>query len=138
MSRLAGGAVLPLLLALGGGAWALQWTAPDGERSRTNPVPDSPAARQKGRALYQKHCASCHGDKGKGDGPAAAFNPGQPPDLTDAELQGLITDGEMLWKITVGRKDGVEVLMPAMTDKVPVEEDRWKLVLFVRSLAVRP
>jgi len=25
-----------------------------------------------------------------------------------------------------------------MTDKVPVEEDRWKLVLFVRSLAVRP
>jgi hypothetical protein len=41
----------------------------------------------------------------------------------------------MLWKITTGRKEEDEVLMPAMAEKIPAEEDRWKLVSFVRTLA---
>ena len=28
----------------------------------------------------------------------------------------------------------VDVIMPALANKVPSEEDRWKVVLFVRSL----
>ena len=112
-----------------------EWSAPAAERARTNPVPATPEALAKGRALYQKHCAMCHGGKGKGDGPAAEMSPLPPHDLTDRALQERMTDGEILWKLTTGRKTAEEVAMPAMALKVPEENDRWKLVLFVRSLA---
>ena len=95
----------------------------------------TPAALTKGRALFQTHCARCHGDKGRGDGSAAAALPTEPADLTDPVCQSLLTDGEILWKVTNGRRRGKEILMPAMAEKVPLEEDRWKLVAFVRSLA---
>jgi mono/diheme cytochrome c family protein len=112
-----------------------EWKAPEAERGRSNPVATTPATLQKGRFLYQKHCATCHGDKGLGDGPAAAFNAEKPPSLADPKRQRALTDGEMLWKITTGRRDADEVLMPAMAEKISAEEDRWKVVSFVRTLA---
>lgn len=49
------------------------------------PVPGLDAANvERGRALYVTHCASCHGDGGRGDGPAAASLTPTPGDLTDA------------------------------------------------------
>jgi mono/diheme cytochrome c family protein len=81
------------------------------------------------------HCVRCHGDKGRGDGPGAATNPERPADLSDPVFQKLLTDGEIFWKISTGRRRGKEILMPAMADKIPVEDDRWKVVAFVRSLA---
>lgn len=139
MSRMASRAtVLPgLLLATFASLSAAQdetWVAPPEEAARPNPVPDAPANRTKGRALYRKHCAMCHGDKGKGDGPAGKFNVLPPHDLTDPALQQRLTDGEILWKLTEGRKQDEEIVMPAMREKVPEEADRWKVVLFVRSL----
>ena len=38
-----------------------------------------------GRALYQQHCASCHGTTGGGDGPAGAGMDPPPPALGSAE-----------------------------------------------------
>ncbi len=35
-----------------------------------------------GAALYQRHCASCHGAEGRGDGPVAASLRQPPADLT--------------------------------------------------------
>jgi len=35
-----------------------------------------------GKTLFMQHCASCHGDDGKGAGPAAFALKKQPPDLT--------------------------------------------------------
>ena len=35
-----------------------------------------------GQALYLRHCASCHGAAGKGDGPVTGSLQGRPPDLT--------------------------------------------------------
>ncbi|HVQ27942.1 MAG TPA: hypothetical protein VMV21_00065, partial [Vicinamibacteria bacterium] len=57
--------------------------------------------------------------------------------LADPKRLLSLTDGEMLWKITTGRKEEDEVLMPAMAEKIPAEEDRWKLVSFVRTLAAK-
>ena len=124
-----------LLATAGRTASGDEWKAPDAERTRSNPVATTPKALQKGRALYQKHCATCHGDKGLGDGAAAPFNAAKPPSLADPERLRALTDGEMLWKITTGRREEDEVLMPAMAEKIPAEEDRWKLVAFVRTLA---
>jgi len=135
------GAPAAVLLALAlraGPANGDQWKAPEAERGRSSPVAATPATLQKGRALYQKHCATCHGDRGLGDGPAAPFNAEKPPSLADPKRQQDLTDGEMLWKITTGRKEEGEVLMPAMAEKIPAEEDRWKVVSFVRTLAGKP
>src|SRR5712692_355045 len=104
-------------LALAVTGWSVnadEWKAPDAERTRTNPMAAAPAALQKGRALYQKHCVPCPCRRGRGDGPAAPFNAEKPPDLTDPERQQALTDGEVLWKITTGRKVEDEILMPAM------------------------
>ena len=114
-----------------------KWTAPDAEKARVNPVEASPAVLLKGQALYQKHCASCHGDKGKGDGPAETYETEPATDLTDRALQERLTDGEILWKITKGRREGTEVIMPGIAQRVPIEEDRWKLVRFMRTLAAK-
>lgn len=122
------------LLALGAAASPQGWQAPAEAKARANPVPSSPEALRKGKALYQKHCASCHGDKGKGDGPASRFGPGTPEDLTDPEVQERLSDGEAFWKITQGRKEGGDVVMPAFEKEIPSAEDRWKLVLFIRTL----
>jgi len=118
-------------------AEAHKWMAPDADKARVNPVEATPAALLKGRALYQKHCASCHGDKGKGDGPAESYETEPATDLTDPALQERLTDGEILWKITTGLKSGTDVIMPGIVQRVPAEEDRWKLVRFMRTLATK-
>lgn len=114
--------------------FASDWTAPEAERERVNPVAESREALQKGRALYQRHCQSCHGDHGAGDGPAAKTNKEPVPDLREADRQKRVTDGEMFWKITTGRREGADIVMPSMARTISREEDRWKLVLFVRTL----
>jgi mono/diheme cytochrome c family protein len=112
-------------------AGADEWVAPAAERARPNPVPDSPDALRKGRALFQRHCTACHGDKGKGDGPAGA----DARDLTDPAVQQRLTDGEIFWKIGTGRKrEDDELAMPAFARQIGAQ-DRWKLVRFVRSLS---
>jgi mono/diheme cytochrome c family protein len=132
--------LLGVVLA-GAAAWAPahdDWKAPAAERDRPNPVPSSPMAVAKGRGLYMKHCRSCHGDTGKGDGDRAEYSPRKPHDLTDAALQKKFTDGEAFWKITTGRKEEGDVIMPAFAAKIPDDDDRWRLVHFVRTLVVEP
>jgi len=131
----AGARVLSVPLLAATLAAAETWTAPPEARARVNPVEASDAALLKGRALYQKHCASCHGDKGKGDGPAEHFTSEPATDLTDATAQARWTDGEIFWKVSNGRREKSDVIMPALANTVPSEEDRWKVVLFVRRLA---
>jgi mono/diheme cytochrome c family protein len=36
----------------------------------------------KGAVLFKEHCTRCHGERAKGDGPAAESLPYAPPDLT--------------------------------------------------------
>lgn len=38
---------------------------------------------EQGQAVYQRHCASCHGVDGKGKGPAASTLPAKPTDFTN-------------------------------------------------------
>jgi mono/diheme cytochrome c family protein len=112
---------------------AAQWEAPQAARERRNPLTSSKDTLRKGRSLYKKHCSSCHGSRGRGDGPAAGYRMGTPVDLTIPELREM-SDGEMFWKISTGLKEDTEVLMPAFTREMPNELDRWRVVVFVRTL----
>ena len=111
------------------------WKAPAAEKARTNPVPRSPMAVARGRVLYQKHCESCHGATGKGDGERAHLAARKPHDLADAERQQSFTDGEAFWKISTGRREEGDVIMPGFAGKIPAEDDRWRLVHYVRTFA---
>lgn len=77
-----------------------------------------PAAAQKeAQEIFKSRCTMCHGEGGKGDGPAgAALNP-KPRDMTDPEWQKSVTD-EHIDKIIVGggQAVGKSVLMPANPD----------------------
>ncbi len=125
-------------LAAASGFAQQPWTAPKDEAQRANPVPPSPEALQKGRALYQRHCASCHGPKGKGDGVGVSLLVGKtdrrPADLTDPKVQGALSDGEIFWKVANGLMEGAVVVMPAYASEIPKPDDRWILIHFLRTL----
>ncbi len=116
-----------LAIVLVGSAWAqTSWPVPDSEKSKKNPVAAGPKAVEQGKKVAQVNCASCHGNTGKGNGPAAmALNP-KPADWTSKKVQGE-TDGATFWRITTGRGP-----MPAWRH-LP-ETDRWALIQYIRSL----
>jgi mono/diheme cytochrome c family protein len=133
------GRAVSLVLALAGAGVVVrgddqEWVAPPDERAKTNPVASSPEALEKGRFLYRKNCQRCHGAKGKGDGASGRYGIKPPQDLTNPDKQAKLTDGEIFWKITTGLKDGSDVIMPAYKREIAADEDRWKVVLFVRTL----
>ena len=68
---------------------------------QTSPTGFSVTSILRGQALYQTHCAGCHGAKGRGDGPLAAGMRIRPADLTAQHLWDH-SDGEMFWWLTRG------------------------------------
>ena len=95
-------------------------------KNPTNPK-DKEGANE-GKALYAKHCSSCHGKKGLGDGTKAPELKGDLGDFSSAESQKQ-TDGEMFYRITEGRDD-----MPSFKKKLDSEKDRWIIINYVRTL----
>ncbi|MDZ7614210.1 MAG: c-type cytochrome [Flavobacteriaceae bacterium] len=57
------------------------------------------------RLYWKKHCASCHGKKGLGDGTKAKEVEGDLGDSSSAELLGTIRRSYMLQELYIGRKD---------------------------------
>ena len=87
----------------------------------------------RGREIYLARCVACHGNDGRGDGPLAANLIGPPVgNLTDKEWKHGSTDGEIFNTI----KNGVapDFNMGAFADQLK-DEDIWRVVLYVRSLA---
>lgn len=82
-----------------------------------------------GEDLYKKHCRSCHGKEGYGDGTKAKELETEMRDLTSDEVQSQ-TDGELYYKAIIGRDE-----MPNFEKKIRDEEDRWMLINYLRSLA---
>jgi hypothetical protein len=49
-----------------------------------------------------------------------------------------MTDGEIFWKIGAGFREGKKIVMPAFENEIESADDRWRVVLFVRSLEAKP
>lgn len=122
------------LLPAGAGAAPAQepWVAPEEARAVENPVPPSEEALAAGRAAYEARCATCHGDTARGDGKATRFIRPAPADLSTVEARDRMTDGEIFYKITEGRKP-----MPGMARTLS-EEERWQVVHYLRTLQPPP
>jgi mono/diheme cytochrome c family protein len=99
---------LTILAGLLGGAWA---------------AAAAPGDVAKGKAIYEKPCAACHGLQGKGDGPtgkvlvppAADFTSAASRKKSDAEPQAIIENGKpptamAAWKGVLAAQDIPHVL----------------------------
>jgi mono/diheme cytochrome c family protein len=97
--------------------------APEKARLRPNPLSQDPTAIAAGRLLFERHCAQCHGDSAEGK---------KGPSLRAEEVQSA-APGALFWILTNGV---VRRGMPVWS-RLP-EPQRWQLVAYIRSLAVKP
>jgi mono/diheme cytochrome c family protein len=107
-----------------------KWVAPAAEARKKNPVAANESSLAVGQKIYLQRCVGCHGKTGKGDGPDAADLGIHPAKLSDAAVQEQ-TDGELFWKVTVGKKP-----MPNYRSRLS-PADRWNVINYVRTLARR-
>ena len=93
-------------------------------------LPSAPLDTARGHQLYTQNCASCHGDKGLGDGIAAAASPlpvppigskSQTPDLTPALAYNVVSVGIR----------GTPMVSFAGTLS---PQDRWNVVNYIYTL----
>ena len=103
------------------------WPVPDKYKNMANPVKSDATSQATGKTLYNQHCKSCHGTKGKGDGPKAAQLDTESGDFTKADFQKQ-TDGELFYKTSEGRKD-----MPSFKKKIADQNDIWAVVNYMRT-----
>ncbi|MGB5434861.1 MAG: cytochrome c [Maribacter sp.] len=104
-----------------------KWVVPAKYEKMQNPT-DPAVDLAIGKSLYSKHCKSCHGSKGLGDGTKADEVEGDLGDFSSAEFQAQ-SDGALFYKSYIGRDD-----MPNYEKKIPDEEDVWLIVNYVRTL----
>lgn len=89
----------------------------------------------KGKTIYTNLCASCHGNGGKGDGPAAAALNPKPKDLTDKAYMSKLDD-KFLFNIMAkgGAAVGKSPLMPPFSGGLK-DQDIRDVIAFLRNLA---
>lgn len=104
-----------------------EWIVPAKYEKMQNPT-DPSVDLDIGKSLYSKHCKSCHGSKGLGDGTKADEVEGDLGDFSSAEFQAQ-SDGAIFYKSYIGRND-----MPNYEKKIPDEEDVWLIVNYMRTL----
>jgi mono/diheme cytochrome c family protein len=119
----------PVLPPLEGTEQALQAFA-SGPWGQNPFPPDDPAVLALGRAMYERHCAICHGMQGAGDSPLIGegkFPPGFVPSLIEGTATTL-SDGYIYAVIRAGRSR-----MPAYGPRM-THTERWAVVNYVNSL----
>lgn len=94
---------------------------------RPQPRPAGAKALARGETVYLNFCEVCHGPQGKGDGNVALRGFPTPPSLLAPNARKL-TDEQIFAIVTNGRNN-----MPSYASQVD-RDDRWRAILFVRSL----
>ncbi len=105
------------------------WEIPAEYKSMENPYKGDASLDKYGKQLYSKHCRSCHGNEGKGDGPKARNLDTDAGNFADAAWQESVTDGDLYFMSIIGRDD-----MPNYESKIVDDEERWAVINYVRSL----
>ena len=104
---------------------------PESEDSKAPRV--SPEVLTKGRGLYKSTCAPCHGDGGKGDGPAGKIFKPPPQDHTNAVYMDTLSNEEIAKIINMG---GAIKGKPSMPSHPAIRgEEMNALIAHIRSLS---
>ena len=107
------------------------WSIPADLREMPNPIPLTPAVLTEAEAHFADHCATCHGNDGKGQTEMGQHLYPRAPDMTLAATQSL-SDGELFATI----ENGVRLTgMPGWGDGTASSAyGSWTLVHFIRHL----
>jgi len=93
-------------------------------------LPARPLDIAEGARIYASTCASCHGERGLGDGPAGAkLNP-PPPAIGKSEVMDAVSPATMFRKISVGVTG---TAMPAFSPQL-TDDQRWNVVAYLATL----
>jgi mono/diheme cytochrome c family protein len=124
--------LLLLVLAVGVGAGAsLLW----GMRLSREAANPAATPSHDGRAIFEAHCAICHGPMGRGDGPGAKVIRQKMQDFSDAVAMRGVNDRFLFDIIKKGSSQfGRSNAMPAWGMKLTDEEIR-AVVAYIRALA---
>jgi mono/diheme cytochrome c family protein len=104
------------------------WPTPEKYQKMKNTVKSDATSIAEGKALWNKHCKSCHGAKGLGDGTKAASLETFPGNFTKPDFKAL-GDGVLYYRSFLGRNE-----MPNFEKKIIEDSERWALVNFIKSL----
>ena len=104
------------------------WDIPTKYEKMENPYIDDASLVKPGKMMYSKHCKSCHGSKGMGDGSKAAQLDTFAGDFTTEEFKAQ-SDGVLFYKSIIGRDE-----MPNFEKKIPDEEDQWAVLMYIKTL----
>jgi mono/diheme cytochrome c family protein len=117
----------------GGGMMARHHaTIPDEYSGLTNPTPADEASIERGGEIFVTHCASCHGDGGMGDGPAAVGL--DPAPAAIAHTSQMLGDDYQFWRISEGgAMEPFNSGMIAWKDIID-EDARWDVINYVQAL----
>lgn len=99
---------------------------PESQRRAGNPVPADEASLKRGAAIFKTYCATCHGERGKGDGPASPGLAAKPANLQ--MLAGRVPDQRFAAHISQGGQ-----LMPPFKDLLKINQI-WDVTNFVQTL----
>ena len=108
-----------------------KWTAPTSADKQKNPTAKDETSLSAGKIIYVEQCKSCHGSKGKGDGPKSASMDVSCGNFTSDDFKKQ-TDGAIFWKINEGRKP-----MPSFKLNLN-DKQKWNLVNYIRTLGEKP
>ncbi len=104
------------------------WNVPAKYKDMKNAHKGDASLEKVGKMLYAKHCKSCHGNVGEGDGPKAASMGVLIKSFKAADFQSQ-SDGVIYYQSFIGRDE-----MPNFESKIPDDEDRWAIVNYIRTL----
>jgi mono/diheme cytochrome c family protein len=107
------------------------WTIPAKFKTMKNPVASGKESVADGKDLYAKHCKSCHGSAGLGDGTKAAGLDVSCGDFSTKKFQAT-SDGEIFFQISEGKGK-----MPSFKKLIPEDNGRWAIVNFLRTMAAK-
>jgi len=105
------------------------WTVPAKYKAMKSTVKAGDASiNTVGKEAFNKHCKSCHGAKGLGDGPKAANLKTSTGNFSAAKFQAQ-ADGDLYYMSFIGRDE-----MPNFEKKITDEADRWAVIGYIRTL----
>jgi high-affinity iron transporter len=88
------------------------------------------SALARGSAVFRTACASCHGESGRGDGPAARGIVPPPANLTDRAVMGAKSRVDLYRQLLLGVAG---TAMPAF-ERTLADSDRWAVAAYVQTL----
>jgi high-affinity iron transporter len=97
-------------------------------------IPAQVPSLARGAEIYRESCSSCHGNLGRGDGPAGAGLEPKPANLADAAALRDASPLAFYQRVTIGV---VGTAMPAFETRLSTD-DRWAVAAYATLLRLPP